>query len=456
MSSDEADTRRSSEASQRPKRISPGPDLPIFQRRSARLMACANGLIWGVGNGLTSTALVVYLADTLGAPRLGLGVGMILAARHLAGVLRLGAPLAIGRVSPRKNFCLASYTLSALCLLALPVASAPGVLPSPGASLAALVLLWCLYHVLEYLGNVALYSWMADLVPLRIRGRFFGRRERWMLLGIAPAMLAAGTFSYWWNSSLPKTQQWSGYAIPAAVGACAMLAAVLPLARIPRLETSPAIRHGVALRQMLLPLADARFAGLVLFGCLFSLTNGLTQATQNLFPVRVLGISLLMVLAAQVALRMGQLAISPTIGRLADRIGNRPVMVASQLIGAAGLLFYALATSQQWQWFFGAWAAWIAYAGMNVCLPNLLLKLAPTDCNTPHLALYYTLTGLCYAATTIGSGQALDMMYDITIRLGPELLALDYYRFSFVLGWLLRSLVAVCLLVLVKESASSR
>jgi len=38
-------------------------------------------------------------------------------------------------------------------------------------------LLWCTYHLLEYLGTVALWAWLADLVPLRIRGRFLGRRE---------------------------------------------------------------------------------------------------------------------------------------------------------------------------------------------------------------------------------------------------------------------------------------
>jgi hypothetical protein len=155
--------------------------LVIRHRRRARRLAYWNGAIWAVGNGLASTTLVVYLALDLGAEGIGLGIGLILAARHVVGLLRLGAPAVIGRLVDRKRFCLASFLLGTLLLLALPLVAAPGRLPSPAASLGALVALWCLYHLLQYLGMVALWSWIADLVPVEIRGRFLGRRERWMV-----------------------------------------------------------------------------------------------------------------------------------------------------------------------------------------------------------------------------------------------------------------------------------
>jgi hypothetical protein len=173
--------------------------LPIIERRRARKLACWNGLIWAVGNGLTSTTLITYLATALDAPRLGLGMGLILAARHVVGPLRLAAPMVIGRWIDRRRFCLGTYLLSGLLLLALPFAAAPGVLPSAGESLAALVVLWSLYHLLEYLGTVALWSWLADLAKPAIRGRFLGRRERWIAVGAAAATVAAGLFAYWVN-----------------------------------------------------------------------------------------------------------------------------------------------------------------------------------------------------------------------------------------------------------------
>ena len=132
--------------------------LAVFQRRRARRLAYWNGAVWAVGNGLANTTLVVYLALELGAGRIGLGISLILAARHIVGVLRLGAPAMIGRLADRKHFCLATFLLSALVLLSLPLVAAPGRLPSAGASLAALVAVWCLYHLLQYLGTIALWS----------------------------------------------------------------------------------------------------------------------------------------------------------------------------------------------------------------------------------------------------------------------------------------------------------
>ncbi len=157
--------------------------LTIVQRRRARQLAYLNGGLWAIGNGLASSSLVVYLALELDAPGLGVGIGVLLAAPRIAGLLQLGAPAMIARLGDRKRFCLGTLLASAVVLFGLPFAASPDFLPSAWMSLAALATLWCVYHLLEYLGRVALWSWFADLVPVRIRGRFFGVRERWMTAG---------------------------------------------------------------------------------------------------------------------------------------------------------------------------------------------------------------------------------------------------------------------------------
>ncbi len=117
-----------------------------------------------------------------------------MAAPQITGLLRLGAPALIERLGGRKRFCLAAFLLSALLLLVLPWVCAPGRLPSPGWSLAALILLWCLYHLFQYLATVGLWSWLADVAPQPVRGRFLGWRERWFVAGEAAAAIAAGLF----------------------------------------------------------------------------------------------------------------------------------------------------------------------------------------------------------------------------------------------------------------------
>ena len=426
--------------------------LAVSQRRRARRLAYWNGGLWAIGNGLASTTLVVYLALDLGAGRIGLGNAMILAARHLVGLLRLGAPALIGRLVDRKRFCLATFLAGTLLLLSLPAVAAPRWWPSPGASLAALVALWCAYHLLQYVGMVALWSWLADLVPLRIRGRFLGRRQRWIVIGEAAGALCGAAMVWKWQSLHPEQPRWIAYVVPAVVGGCLMIAALVPLILMPRAASSRTVRRGATLRSIVAPFSDRRFLRLLLFGCWFSLSNGLTQSAQFSYPKLLLGavIAPVVLLTAQTGMRLGQWAVSPWMGRLADRFGNRPLMIGCLLLVAQGPFCYFLATPDRRWWFVGAWVVWIAYAGINVGLPNLMLKLSPGDTNTPYIATFYAVTGLCYAANTIVGGVLYDRYRDHTFAFLGDL-ALDYYQGIFLLGWIARTLGVLVLLLVIED-----
>ena len=433
----------------------PDRHLTVVQRRRARRLGYWNGAVWAIGNGLAGTTLVVYLALELGAGKIGLGISLILAARHVVGILRLGAPAMIGRVAERKTFCLGMFLLSTLVLCGLPWIAAPGRLPTAADSLAALIAVWCVYHLLQYLAMVALWSWLADLVPLRIRGRFLGQRRRWMVAGEAAAAICCGLFVWGWQQSHPTEPKWIAYAVPATLGACFMFAALVPLWKMPAAATGPKVHSGATLRAMAAPFADSRFLRLVAFGCWFAFFNGVTQSAQHIYPAQVLGVGLFSMLVLHTGMRCGQLTLSPRFGVLADRLGNRPVMLVSLAVAASGPFFFLLSTIAQPWWFAMAWIVWIAYAGLNVCLPNLMLKLSPGDSNskTPYIAMYFTITGLCYAAATIAGGWMLDLYRHETFTLPGIAVELDFFQCSFLFGWITRSLGVGVLLLVVEESS---
>jgi Na+/melibiose symporter-like transporter len=288
------------------------------------------------------------------------------------------------------------------------------------------------------------------LIPGRIRGRFIGRLERWKLAGEAAAMLTSGLSVWGWHAMHPDLPGWRAYIMPATVGACLMMAAVVPLVAIPAVASGRLAGRGTTLRSLLGPFRDTRFLRLLLFGCWFSLSNGLTQSAQYPFTKNVLMFSLFALLAMQTGMKVGQLSLSPRLGRLADRRGNRSVMAVCLLLTAQGPLFYFLARPEQPWWIAGAWTVWIAYAGLNVCLPNLMLKLSPGESNTPHIATYYAVTGLCYAANTLLGGWLSDHFRERTFTLFG-LGTLDYYQWLFLLGWLARNFGLVLLLLVVVE-----
>lgn len=430
--------------------------LTVSERHRARRLAYRNAALWALGNGLGSSWLLVWLAMDLGARQIGLGLSLIRAAPQLAGLLRLGAPAMIGRLAGRKSFCIGAYLASTAVLAALPVLTVPGWLPSAGSTLIVLVGLWCTYHLLEYLGTVALWSWLGDLVPQRVRGRFLGRRERWLLVGQSIGMLASGLFVYLWSKHAPPTAgfRWLGYALPLALGTLLMALSVRPLVHMPAVVTGRIVRAGADLHAMLAPLADRRMRRLLAFGCWFSFFNGLTLPVQDSYLKQSLGLGLAVPLVLTVALRLGQLSVSPRVGRLADRLGNLPVLAVSVPLVAAGPLGYFMATPAQPWWIVGAWLLWIAYVGINVCLPNLLLKLSPRGGNTPYIATYYAVTGLALAASTICGGLLLDAWRGHSFYL-PGLGVQDYWHTAFLLSWIARSLGLVVLLAVIEPAEQS-
>jgi MFS family permease len=378
-------------------------------RQGARLLAYANGTIWGVANGLVTTTLITYLATEYGAK--GVAISLILAAPHLVGLLRQSTPRFIARWGSRKWFCIQAYVTSATALLCIPLLEMSGLMPSAGASLVALIALWCLYQLLEYFGTVGLWSWLGDVAPRRTRGRFLGVREAWLSGGRLLGMLASGLFTFYWPTWMSRETLWQAYSICNVLGALTMLVAVVPLLLMPALEDRAKTPAPGALgwrKLFFSPLKDRRFRPMIAYGCWLGTVNGLLGASQFFYSKRVLGLSLLVMLAMRCEIELGQTAISATVGRVIDRLGNRRVMMAAQLLVALSMVFYLSATAERWQLIFGASTLFIAYAGLNVGIPNLVLRLSPTEDRSGYVASYYAWAGLAYGLGSLSGGLLFD------------------------------------------------
>ncbi len=101
----------------------------VVERRQARRLAVWNAAVWAIGNGLAGTTLITYLAKEIGAARLGLSIGLILAAPQVVGLLRLGAPAMIDRLAGRKPFCIGMFFIERLDAVGIAV----GLLAGPAA-----------------------------------------------------------------------------------------------------------------------------------------------------------------------------------------------------------------------------------------------------------------------------------------------------------------------------------
>jgi len=414
------------------------PRIAPAQRRRALILGYFNGTLWSVGNGLTTGTLIYYLAQELGAK--GTGLGILIAAPTLIGLLRLATPAVIGPLGGLKRTCLKA-SLASYLLLAVGL---PTVTLSAGiqrnAALAGMIALICVHQLLEYVGSVALWSWLSGLVPGPIRGRYFARRQVWQLAFLIPALFASGRFTDGWKTAYKESQPERlllGYVIPNAVGTAFLLASLLPLALMPDV---PIFGRLAQRRQgpRNWPIVDARFRRLLIYRCWFSFFNGITQAAQNVY-VYVLGIGVLPMQVMQLGMRGGQLALSPAVGRTSDRLGNRPVLELSQAIVALGPVFYFSASREQPWWVVGAWVVWSAYAGLNVCLTNIMLKLSPPVDNANYIASFEALGGLAYGLSTIAGGVLLDRLRDAHFEFVLGTVHVDHFAALFLFGAVTRA-----------------
>jgi hypothetical protein len=83
--------------------------------------------------------------------------------------------------------------------------------------------------------------------------------------------------------------------------------------------------------------------------------------------------------------------------------------------GLASDGFFLIASpASRWQaWLIlGAYILWSFYAGHNVCLPNLAIKLAPGEEKSPFIAAHEALASLCHGVATIAGGFLFDWLAD--------------------------------------------
>lgn len=424
-------------------------------RRSAIKRFYWNAGLWGLGNGLVNSSLVVYLAGNYGAR--GLAISFILATPRLLGVLRLVTPALIAWMADRRRFAVRTFLASGVVLGAMPFISAPDVLPTPQMALAALVSFWTAYHFFEYLGVIALWSWIGGAVPQRIRGRFVGRRGAVLNACQVAGMLAGAIGTSLWQSHMAATNQpdriWFAYAVYVVAGAAFFILAAAPLAGIPHASASGQ-GECVIWSEIFAPFRDRRFLCYLAYGGMFSLANGLTASAQFIFQMRVLNISYAARIAMDASSQGLQSAVMPWIGRVIDRRGSVEVLVVSQFLVAAGMLFFLIATPEYRWWIGGAYVLWIAYAGINVTMPNLMLNLARGESYASYAGAWFAWTQLTYALATLAGGFLFDWADSHQFEFGWRERRFDHFTAFFVLGFVLR-LIAAGLAARVHEPRTS-
>ncbi|NMG21118.1 MFS transporter [Brasilonema bromeliae] len=278
-------------------------------------------------------------------------------------------------------------------------------------------------NIIEALGRAPFLGWTAVLVPQRLRGRYFGFRNSLVsltnLIGVPLLGLAVSKWPY-------GTLQ--GYGVVLVLGVVFGLSSLVSqfwltdvnpqLLKVAGSETSQAQSGGIDLSF----LKDANFLKFVFYIAIWCFAVNVSAPFFNLYMLDNLEIDISVVTIYNGIATGANMLLLLLWGKLADRIGNRPLLVfVGVLVGVTPLLWLGTGADSisLWVWFpllhvltGGTWAA------IDLCTNNLMMAVAPLGNQSKYFAITGAVAGVSgaigitcgsFLATQAGAGGLLGL-----------------------------------------------
>jgi MFS family permease len=367
---------------------------------------------------LSGGAFLVAYALLLGASNKV--IGLLFAVPWAAQMLQLPSTVIVQRVGLRKALVVLTAGVSRAALISM--AAVPWIIPRP-QRLTVLVVSLALFWGIGAVGGCAFSPWMRDLVPDRVRGRYFGKRlTAAVAVGAAVSMLAGiGVDAY----RARVTPEIGAYTILLAIAAAAGFLGVGFLTRIPepRMTRTSARGIGATIAE---PLRDRNFRKLLLFLGTWNFSVNLAVPFFAVYMLTKLGLSMTWIMALFLTSQAAIVAFLNIWGRLADRLSNKSVLAAAGPLFMVSTILWPVASLQTSPALTLALLvlihllAGISTAGVMLCGWNVALKLAPRASSTGYLATNALVFGAAASVAPILAGLGLDWAaaHHVSVALG--------------------------------------
>jgi len=356
----------------------------------------------------TSGAVLTGWALYLGcSPKL---LGIIGALPFLAQWVQLPAAWLSSLVG-RRPLALVAVACARFALL--PLLALPFIRSSDGVKQNILLGCVALASLFGVVGNNSWVAWMGDLVPQRLRGRYFGARTALCTAAGTSAALLAGALL---DHGRARVDPGVALVVLGAVGQVAGLVSIHLMAQ----QHEPAgdgARARLPWHLVLHPFRrhDARnfITYLVTWNLAVGVASGFLQVhmLQNL----KMGFSLMAMHGTAVA--VVRIAAAPWWGRLLDAAGARRVLlVCSVGISVLPLTWLFPSPGLIWPVAVDALLAGLLWSGHGLAVFQLPLELAPRTGRSVYLAVFSTVSGLCLALAVATGGliaEALPARFEI-------------------------------------------
>lgn len=386
---------------------------------------------------LVSGATWTRFAKLLDMPLFGFG--LITAIPAAAVLLQIPASLWLDRGGGHKLFFIAGGLVHRLSWLAM--ALVPWITPHPAWWIMLLVFILTM-SIGGQVSTIAWYPWMAEIVPTRIRGRFFSRRNQiGQLVGLV-VITGISLILDWADRKGPdlllRTLS-SSIAIASFFGT----ADILCFKGIPA-PPAPAKHDPVPFLSIVRRIvSDRNFIRFSAYMATVTFAMGLIAQFVWLYVFDILRATNTEANVIMMVIPMLVFMIStPMWGRLLDRFGRKPVMFIAGILFAPGSLAWIFMSRETWIWpYLAILISVSAWPGIELGNFNYLLSLNEGTTRR-HAGIFIAVNSVIMAMASLLAGLSSGAVAETLQNWHGEALgvALSFHSILFLASGLLRLL----------------
>lgn len=417
---------------------------------------------------LTKGVFLVSMALQLGASNFV--VGLIGAVPFLSNLFQIPAIHMVEKYRNRRKIVAMSCYIGRSFLLI--VALTPFI-DDKRIALGIVILAIAARYSIGAMAGCAWNSWMRDLVPKVILGKFFSKRMFFTTTTSALVGLSAGFFLDWWGRGHPEHSLY-GFSVLYVSGFIAGMVSATLITTIPHPEMGePEIKSyqgKFSFHYMKEPLANPNFRKLMGFLMSWNFAINLAAPFFAVYMIKTLHYNMLFVVSVTL---MGQLITAimlKTWGKYSDRFSNKSVLSVCGTVFVCCIFCWTFTTfPEKHQYtthllivlhiFMG-----ISMAGVSLTTANIAMKLTPSRKATSFLAANTVLSSLAAGIAPLFGGFFADYFEDKSLSLDFHwhdssgevvfsTLAIQHWDFFFMLSFFL-GLYSLRRLALIDEEGS--
>jgi MFS family permease len=398
-------------------------------RRSIYLMTLGNtfGTLWGVISGGGSSSLTGY-AGYLGAG--DFVYGLLTAIPLAAALLQIPFATLVSRTQKRKKYMMTYGLFSRL--LWIVIGLIPFFIPSDQQALRlwSVILLIGVSSAFSSFINVSWMPWMADLVPIEIRGRWLSKRDGiTSIASVTMGLVVAGILDQMTGSA--------GYTLVFVMCGILGVMDMLCFLFVEEVYKTPPVQLKLlpVLKQV---ISNKPFFKFMLFWTAWSFTANMSGAYLARYALTEMGLSYMQfTLCGQVTAAAITVLVVSQWGRLLDHFGSKPVLWCTCVVAALTPLFFLFSTyGNIWPTLLHNLIGAAFWSGANLAATSLQLSSSPDDQRPSYIAVFSCITSLCGSFLGILAGGVI--LEGIHNNLTLNSIISDRYKFMIAISVLLR------------------